>query len=350
MKFSAGRPKLHEMRTHIASEWHLAAPPAVGLMDPRHVTLHMASAADTQRALSRPTSKIKNYLFRLFRWTPDFEIGKDSSMAAMWARLYNLPLQYFNESALIRLGSALGTVLLICPKTADLTQQIYARMCIELEVSKPLLESFLSGTSNEDNWPVFVEYEGNNAYCSHCGLLGHVVGICRKKHPQLTKENNEKGKIPSKKGKEKAHRLVKPPVSILKRGESNHILKEMGLVSSSNSSESRNNNDGPGGVQSKDGTLKKDTPINLNMDNKQVTDNSPQDKPQTDQHAIQLENMERELTKDKNHISSAQDQREHEHIHHGGTSKSVAFVTTTDPCNKLEKEANNEDIPVSNKF
>lgn len=26
-----------------------------------------------------------------------------------------------------------------------------------------------------------VEYEGNHAYCSYCGLLGHTVGLCRKK-------------------------------------------------------------------------------------------------------------------------------------------------------------------------
>lgn len=40
MKFSPGRHKLCEIRAHVAAEWHLAAPPVVGLMDPRHVTLH----------------------------------------------------------------------------------------------------------------------------------------------------------------------------------------------------------------------------------------------------------------------------------------------------------------------
>lgn len=121
MKFSAGRPKLYEIRAHIAAEWQLSSPPAVGLIDPRHVTLHMASAADTQKALSRPTNKVKNCLFRLFRWSPNFEIGKDSSMVAVWVKLFNLPLKFYNESALIRIGSALGTMLRICPTTTNLT-------------------------------------------------------------------------------------------------------------------------------------------------------------------------------------------------------------------------------------
>lgn len=56
MKFSAGRPKLHEILAHIAAEWNLSAPPAVGIMDLCHYTIHMASP-----------SKIKNCLIRLFR-------------------------------------------------------------------------------------------------------------------------------------------------------------------------------------------------------------------------------------------------------------------------------------------
>lgn len=93
MKFSPGRHKLYEIRAHVAAEWHLAAPPVVGLMDRRHVTLHMESAADTQKALSRALNKIKNCLFRLFGWTPNFEIGKDSSMAAVWVKFFNLLFQ-----------------------------------------------------------------------------------------------------------------------------------------------------------------------------------------------------------------------------------------------------------------
>lgn len=49
-------------------------------------------------------------------------------------KFQNLPLHYFNETSLIRLGSLLGTVLGIHPSTLALTQQSY---CIEMDVSKP---------------------------------------------------------------------------------------------------------------------------------------------------------------------------------------------------------------------
>lgn len=181
IKFSLGCPRLHEIRQHIVSEWNLSSPPAIGAIDPRHATIHMASFADTQCALSHDKNKIKSSLFRLFRWSLSFAIGKESSMVAIWVKFHNLPLQYFNESSLIRLGSVLGTVLRICPLTMNLTQQSYARMCIEIDVSKPLMETFLMGTSKDSSWSLELEYESNNAFCTHCGLLGHREGLCRKK-------------------------------------------------------------------------------------------------------------------------------------------------------------------------
>lgn len=96
MKFSAGRPRLFEIRDHIAAEWQLETPLAVGVLDGRHVTLHMGSAADTKHALARETNKIKTSLFRLFRWSPDFK----SSYVAVWVKFFNLPLHYYNEAAL----------------------------------------------------------------------------------------------------------------------------------------------------------------------------------------------------------------------------------------------------------
>lgn len=181
MKFSAGKPRLEEIRAHIASTWDLEKPPAVGYLDPRHVTLNMASQADTKRALSRPSNKINNSLFRLFRWNPEFEIGKESPLVAVWVKFYNLPLHYYNEAALYRLGSTLGTVLRVDTNTLDLMHQVYARICIELDVTQEFTKQLWIGTSKEHGWLIDVEYEGNHAFCVYCGLLGHTIGLCKKK-------------------------------------------------------------------------------------------------------------------------------------------------------------------------
>lgn len=149
MKFSTGKPRLEEIGAHIASSWNLESPPAVGYLDPRHVTLNMASPADTRMALARPSNKINNSIFLLFRWTLDFEIGKESSIVAVWVKFYNLPLHYYNEASLRRLGSTIENVLRVDNYTLDLRHQVYEIVCIELDITKPFLEQRWIGTSSE---------------------------------------------------------------------------------------------------------------------------------------------------------------------------------------------------------
>lgn len=54
---------------------------------------------------------------------------------------------------------------------------MYAPLCIELDVSKPLLDKLYIGINKETRWYQKNEYEGNNAYCSYCGLPGHIAGL-----------------------------------------------------------------------------------------------------------------------------------------------------------------------------
>lgn len=174
--------------------------------------------------------------------------GKDSSKIVVWVKLLDLQLQYYNESSLYHICSVLGNVLRICPGTISLTQQRYARVCVELDVSKPMLDKVFVGTSKEHGCLQSIEYEGNNTYCSYCGLLGHVVGLCRKKAqakgkgrsdgdnaaPTDSTVNNQKGVVTGDGGENKAKGVA--PVKILKRGiDTNNntklILREVGLIS-----------------------------------------------------------------------------------------------------------------------
>ncbi|XP_012855090.1 PREDICTED: uncharacterized protein LOC105974520 [Erythranthe guttata] len=206
MKFSAGRPSLQEIRSHINAEWNLAAEPAIGFLDPRHITIHMGSVGDAKLALSRNTNSIKNCMFRLFRWMPEFALGKDSNKVAVWVRFPKLPLPYFNVSSLERIGGALGTVLRADDRTLAFTHTNYARVCIEINVAHTLPEAIFVGSSKDEGWWQRIEYEGNHMYCSHCGLLGHLVGACRKKIGILKHTPDKK-------------KPIVQPTKILRRGE-----------------------------------------------------------------------------------------------------------------------------------
>lgn len=85
------------------------------------------------------------------------------------------------RASLFKLRLLLGTVLRIHPSTLALTQQLYANVFIEIDVSKPFINTLWIGTSKDYGWSISVKYENNPAYCQYCGLLGHAIGLCRKK-------------------------------------------------------------------------------------------------------------------------------------------------------------------------
>lgn len=58
---------------------------------------------------------------------------------------------------------------------------MYARVCVEVDVSSALPSQVWIRTSKEDGYWQKVEYEGNINYCTVCGLLGHEKSVCRKK-------------------------------------------------------------------------------------------------------------------------------------------------------------------------
>lgn len=67
-KLSTGRPPVETILAHINSSWGFSSPATVGLLDPRHVMIHLANESDYVIAWARESNKIDNSLFRLFKW------------------------------------------------------------------------------------------------------------------------------------------------------------------------------------------------------------------------------------------------------------------------------------------
>ncbi|XP_012842438.1 PREDICTED: uncharacterized protein LOC105962671 [Erythranthe guttata] len=192
----------------------------------------MGSISDSKLALARHSKMIKNCMFRLFRWTPDFQIGKDSCIAPVWVRFPKLPIQYFNISSLERIGACLGTVLSADDRTLGFTHQMYARVCIEIDVSQPFPQEIWIDISKDQGWWQKVEYEGNIAYCSYCGLLGHTAGCCRK-NVRVTKPQS----VPKPKTKTE----YVPKKVVIPLGENKELLASEKVVGTSGEASDKNN-------------------------------------------------------------------------------------------------------------
>ena len=74
-------------------------------------------------------------------WEPNFKPSTACvSFVAVWVRLPELPIEYYEPSVLRDLGKAIGRVLRIDTHTAAEARGRFARLCVQDNFDKPLVK------------------------------------------------------------------------------------------------------------------------------------------------------------------------------------------------------------------
>lgn len=128
----------------------------------------------------------------------DCEINK----VPVWVQLPNLPLEYWNVRALSKIASKLGT-----PKQADkLTisrdRVSFARVLVEIDVSKPLKEEVLINAPSGKKILQSVRYEYIPKYCTACKAIGHLNDRCPYSALPNSSSLGNSGSVRPRKGKQ----------------------------------------------------------------------------------------------------------------------------------------------------
>lgn len=84
-----------------------------------------------------------------------------------------LPIEYYELEVLKYIDEYIGHVLRIDTCTAAKTRGQFARLCIQVDVEKPLITNVLLGGIE-----LPVSYEGINKLCFSCGQIGHRKDSC----------------------------------------------------------------------------------------------------------------------------------------------------------------------------
>ena len=95
------------------------------------------------------------------------------STIAVWIRLNELPIEYYEVEVLQQLGNSIGKVLRIDTHTVAETRGRFARLCVQVDINKPLVTTILVGGMNQS-----VNYEGIHKLCFTCGRIGHRKEAC----------------------------------------------------------------------------------------------------------------------------------------------------------------------------
>ncbi|XP_019172110.1 PREDICTED: uncharacterized protein LOC109167542 [Ipomoea nil] len=120
-----------------------------------------------------PWSVLDHYVV-VQEWVPNFCPKKNKTKKLLaWVRFPTLPVEYFDEQFLMKIAKRVGRPIKIDTTTSLISKCSFAWVCVEIDISKPLLSKF---TLEEEVWPV--EYEGLHLVCFQCGLYGHKENQC----------------------------------------------------------------------------------------------------------------------------------------------------------------------------
>jgi hypothetical protein len=107
-------------------------------------------------------------------WTTDFISSQvQINKTLVWIRFPSLGMEYYDESLLLALVTAVGRSIKVDIRTLDASRGKFARVCIEIDLDKPVV-----GKVWFRNFWFHVEYEGLHLLCQRCGLYGHIARNC----------------------------------------------------------------------------------------------------------------------------------------------------------------------------
>ncbi|KAG5245718.1 receptor protein [Salix suchowensis] len=150
-----------------------------------------ANPENREHVLFRGPWMVTDHYLTIRTWHPNFDPFEATiDKVAVWVHLPELALEYYDTTVLWKIGDKIGKTLKIDRTTSVGMRGNFARLCVEVDLTKPLLAKFKLRRRVRR-----IMYEGLHLICFHYGQYGHKQELC----PQIPHENhedtNEKEKI-----------------------------------------------------------------------------------------------------------------------------------------------------------
>ena len=132
------------------------------------------SKEDLEMVIKRGPWFIGDHFLSLRPWEPFFKpSSKKVSSIAIWIRLNELPIELYEIEVLKEISEAVGKVLRIDSHTAMKAHGKYARLCVQIDINRPLVNTIIIGRFEQ-----VVTYESIQRLCFSCGRVRHKVETC----------------------------------------------------------------------------------------------------------------------------------------------------------------------------
>ncbi|CAN1187907.1 hypothetical protein LINPERPRIM_LOCUS32120 [Linum perenne] len=148
--------------------------------------VNFETISDYDRAMFGGPWMVNDHYVVIQEWRPYFQPEETSlSTLRVWVRLSGIPFEYFDSAILKLIGDRIGKTVRIDHTTLEGSRGNFARICVEVDLSKPLLSKYRLRRQIRR-----IEYEGLHVICFNCDCYGHKDEAC-KHNPEADVTENQ---------------------------------------------------------------------------------------------------------------------------------------------------------------
>ena len=122
------------------------------------------------------------------------------SKVPVWVQFHGIPLEFWTLEGLSYIASAIGVPLYADAVKESCSRLSFARICVELDASKPLIHEFLLHTNSGDTvvspkyTTIKVVYQWKPKLCSSCKVFGHTLTTCPEQQVVTSQSHDQNNK------------------------------------------------------------------------------------------------------------------------------------------------------------
>lgn len=168
-------PGYNVMRRYIAQHWLDIGEQDLFLHEDDYYVIKFQNMDDMHRIFHVGPHTIRNRSIILKPWTPDFDISKEFlTDILLWVIFPKLPMSCWGNEALSKIASAVGKPLFADECTTKQTRISYARMLIEVNVTKTLTTEIMVMDPRGKVFQQAIGYEWKPVYCDKYQAIRYI--------------------------------------------------------------------------------------------------------------------------------------------------------------------------------
>ncbi|CAL1368159.1 unnamed protein product [Linum trigynum] len=151
--------------------WAKTGTISVASMGQGFYSVRFTTERDYDRALFVGPWMIEDHYILTRHWKRGFDPDEGDDVLTnllVWVRLPRLPMDYYDPIILRDIGNSIGRYIKMDAPTRDASRGHYARICVEVDLTKPLIVKYRLEKQNV----------GLHNVCFECGRFGHNEEVC----------------------------------------------------------------------------------------------------------------------------------------------------------------------------